>query len=57
MKSKAWYFRYKGDVYASGPLRFEEPVSEQAARAQIRGAEVGKRLPAGTEFWPAGEKE
>lgn len=52
MKSRAWYVHFPGDVYALGPLRFKEPVTEREARQDARDWAKVKRLPRGTALWP-----
>ena len=58
-KAKAWYAHFPGDAYALGPFRFDEPVTERQARAEILewhsfwiGKEI-KRLPNGFQIWKA----
>ena len=54
-KSKAWYVHFPEDAYALGPFRFNEPVTEEQARAEVRdwvGKEL-KRLPNGFQIWKA----
>lgn len=51
MKSKAWYIKFPTDAYAMGPVRFSEPVDEQAARKYARRLEGVKRLPKTFECW------
>lgn len=51
-KSRAWYYRWPTDFYATGPARFDRPVTEREARAAIRERYKMDRLPRGTELWP-----
>jgi len=59
-KSSAWYAFFPGDVYALGPFRFEQPITERDFRAYLRqdfcetwwGYEP-KRPPVGVQVWPA----
>lgn len=55
MKSKAWYVHFRGAVYANGPVRFDQPVSERAFRAWVRKWIKVDRLPYRTEVWPTKE--
>lgn len=50
--SSAWYFRLPGGVYAFGPLRFKNPVSETEVRAYL--LQELQWLPVGTEVWREG---
>ncbi len=50
-KSKAWYFRFPGNFYAYGPIRFEKPVGPREVHARIKKAWELKRIPRGTEIW------
>ena len=58
-KAKAWFVWFPGQVYANGPVRFREPITEEEFRAWVRdwlsepiaGQRV-KRLPRGTQVWP-----
>ncbi len=52
MKALAWYFHAPGFVYALGPFRFEELVTEREARAYIRDWLKVRRLPKGCALWP-----
>jgi len=51
-KSCAWYALVEGP-YALGPFRFKFPITEQEFRAFLREWLRVKRLPQGTEVWPA----
>lgn len=54
MKSKAWYIKLPGEVYVYGLVRFDTLVSEGVLRQWVRNwLNSGKRLPYGTEVWPA----
>jgi hypothetical protein len=52
MKALAWYFHEPGAVYALGPFRFEQPITEREARAYIRDWLKVRRLPKGCALWP-----
>jgi hypothetical protein len=52
VKASAWYYKLPGAVYAYGPMRFSQPVTERRARAAIRFVWELARLPRGTEVWP-----
>ena len=50
IRSSHWMFRYPGMTHA-GDLRFNVPVLERDARAELRERMGVGRLPEGTEFW------
>lgn len=51
MKSKAWYIKFPLDVYALGPVRFDNPVGEKEVREYARKWSGVKRLPQGFQCW------
>lgn len=51
-KHDAWYYRFPSDAGAYGPIRFDEPVTYNAARARLREIYDLARLPRYTEVWP-----
>jgi hypothetical protein len=55
MRREHWFFRVSGIGQAVAyDVRFRVPVSERWVRSWLRGWLGGvKRLPAGTEVWPA----
>lgn len=44
LKSRAWYVKLPGEVYANGPVRFDQPVVADAMRAWVRGWLGGQAL-------------
>ena len=59
-RSRAWYVHFPGEVYANGPVRFDEDISEQGFRAWVRewlsgpiANQTVRRLPPGTQVWQA----
>lgn len=53
MTSRAWYVFLPGEVYANGPVRFPEPISERKFRAWVRRWISVDRLPRYTQVWRA----
>ena len=53
MKAKRWYIKFPQDVYALGPVEFDEPVGEKEVRHYARVFEGCVRLPNGFECWIA----
>ena len=53
MKAKRWYIKFPLDVYALGPVEFEQPVKEKEVRIYARKFEGCSRLPNGFKCWPA----
>ena len=51
---KRWNYRFPGAVYAYGPTN-SRYRTERGAREEIRQVWNLKRLPRGTEVWPASE--
>jgi len=51
MKSKAWYIMFPCDVYALGPVRFNDPVDETEVRKYARKFSGHKRLPKAFHCW------
>ena len=52
MKSKRWYIKWPGDVYAQGPVNLQTALNEKDLREYIRYIHNLKRLPRGFECWP-----
>jgi len=58
MKSKLWYYRFQGSVYANGPVRFNKLRTKAQVRRHVQIiAMEGKPLPRGTEIWPTTEED
>jgi hypothetical protein len=53
MKSHRWYVKLPGGTYALGPFLFRPAVNERECRAYLRFCLGVRRLPCGTEVWPA----
>jgi len=53
--SKAWYIKFPADVYALGPVRFDEPVDEDTVRKWAKNWAGCSRLPKGFECWRTSE--
>ena len=51
MKSNAWYIMFPNDVYAMGPIRFENPVDETEVRKWTKNWAKVKKLPNGFSCW------
>lgn len=52
MKSaKSWYYQYPRSVYANGPARYKEKMTEREFRSHVRDLDKVKRLPRGFECW------
>jgi len=51
MKAKRWYIKFPLDVYALGPVDFENPVGETEVRKYAREFSGCSRLPKGFECW------
>ena len=51
MKSKAWYIKFPRDVYALGPIRFENEVGENEVKDWAREWSGTSKLPNGLEYW------
>ena len=56
MKSRRWYIKYPQDVYALGPVEFDEPMDEKAVRKYSREFTGVNKLPTGFECWPAEDR-
>ena len=56
MKAKRWYIKFPLDVYAMGPVEFENSVGEKEVRKYARKWEGVKRLPMGFQCWPAADE-
>lgn len=52
-KAKAWYLKLPGYFYALGPFRFEQAITERAAREDMRHWLKVARLPRGAQVWTA----
>jgi len=52
MKSYRWYVHFPGEAYAND-MRFDHPATETEAREYVRDWLGVKRLPRGTQVWPA----
>jgi len=52
-KAKKWYIKFPQDVYAMGPVEFDDPVGEQEVRKYAREFSGVSRLPRGFECWVA----
>lgn len=50
--SKNWYYKYPGTVYAYGPIRHDNKITESEFRHYVRSMIKIKRLPNGFECWP-----
>ena len=50
--SNAWYAKFPLDVYALGPFRFKNPITETAFRKFLRQWEGSKKL-IGVQIWTA----
>jgi hypothetical protein len=51
-KRHVWYYRFRGAVYANGPVRFnDKPRNEREVRAYIREVFGWDRNPRGMEVW------
>ncbi len=50
-KHYKWYFHSPGMIYA-GNLDFNEPVSKEEVKEELRQRWDVKRLPNGTAVWP-----
>lgn len=51
MKAKAWYIKFPRDVYAMGPIRFENEVGETEVRKYAKNWAGCSRLPNGFQCW------
>lgn len=57
VESTAWYVHFPGQVYANGPVRFDQPADRERMMEWVRNYLTvdGEKLPIpeGTEVWPA----
>ena len=55
-EAKAWYIKFPLDVYAMGPIRFENPLNEKEVKEYARQFEGCSKLPRGFQCWITNDK-